>query len=163
MCRIIFKDMSVYCPVCGEVLDGCDAIIRKIEGLYDPCPLCTPPGLSRFRSLMDQVQGSGEVCGCGRRHLDSVMADVCSIMISSGLIGPDSSLRDAGVPLITPAFPLGSPPFLPEKSLVLLSPKVDRETAREILKEVPEVKGVMRGDPGKTPGIFNSRATPPCL
>lgn len=159
MWRIIFKCMSARCPVCGEVLRAHNK--HELWGYYDPCEGCVNPGFRKFRPIMEQVTESAlEECECGRRHLDSVMAQVSMILIENGVIPKNARLRDAGVPLITPAFPLKSAPFLAEDSLVLLTPAITGKTADMIITDVPEVKGVIRGDPSVTPGVMDSSMTP---
>ncbi|MDI9618090.1 50S ribosomal protein L11 methyltransferase [Methanothermobacter sp.] len=151
--------MSARCPVCGEVFRAHNK--HELEGYYDPCEGCINPGFRKFRPIMEQVTESAlEECECGRRHLDSVMAQVSMILIENGVIPKNSRLRDAGVPLITPAFPLKSAPFLPADSLVLLTPGASVEAAELIINDVPEVKGVIRGDPSVTPGVIDSYRIP---
>jgi hypothetical protein len=72
------------------------------------------------------------------------MAQILKIMIEHGLKDKDSNLRNVCVPLITPAYPTKSTPYLPEDSLVILSGEMDEKCADEILKKLPEVKGVLK-------------------
>jgi hypothetical protein len=52
------------------------------------------------------------------------------------------------------------PPYLPRKSLVLLSRQVDRKTADRLMREVPELRGVVKcGD--FTPGAVDVDLTTP--
>ncbi|MGB9837865.1 50S ribosomal protein L11 methyltransferase [Methanothermobacter sp.] len=151
--------MSARCPVCGELLRAHNK--HELEGYYDPCEDCINPGFRKFRPIMEQITDSSlEACECGRRHLDSVMAHVSMVLIEEGFIPGNARLRDAGVPLITPAFPLKSAPILPEDSLVVLTPTAGAEAAELIINDVPEVKGVMMGDPSVTPGVMDSSRTP---
>ncbi|MCQ8904737.1 MAG: methyltransferase [Methanothermobacter sp.] len=148
--------MSARCPVCGEDLPA----YRGGVDIYDPCDGCMDLHLSKFRPI-NEVSGSiPGACECGRRHLDAVMAHIAGIMIRDGCIPEDARLRDVGAPLITPALPLESPPFLPERSLVLLSPHVDKGVAEIIMDHVPEVKGVLRGDMSTVPGMMDSNSQP---
>ncbi|WP_269848856.1 50S ribosomal protein L11 methyltransferase [Methanosarcina horonobensis] len=61
---------------------------------------------------------------------------------------------------MTPGYLTDSLPYLPEDSLVILSDKVDKRCAETIVKEVPEVKGVLKGDSRKTVGIKDSDSSP---
>jgi hypothetical protein len=74
------------------------------------------------------------------------------IMAEEGVIGPETPLGGIGMPLVSPGFDMTSPPFLPRRSLVFLTPHADRRTAERLVKEVPEIKGVIR-DSRDVPGI----------
>ncbi|MDN5374167.1 MAG: hypothetical protein PWP32_932 [Methanothermobacter sp.] len=156
MWRIIFKCISARCPVCGEDLPA----YRGGVDIYSPCDGCIDPHLSKFRPVKGVSGSVLRICECGRRHLDAVMAHVAGIMIREGCVPEDARLRDVGAPLITPALPLESAPFLPERSLVILSPHLDKGTAETIMEDVPEVKGVLRGDMRTVPGMMDSGTRP---
>ena len=64
------------------------------------------------------------------------------------------------VPLITPAYPIESTPYLPLDSLVILCGEMNEICAEEILKKVPEVKGVLKGDVENVAGIKDSKCEP---
>jgi hypothetical protein len=66
------------------------------------------------------------------------------IMQEEGNLTPRDPLLAVGSPLIHPGLALDRPPFLPAKSLLLLSGRVHEKTARRIVAEVPEVRGVVR-------------------
>jgi hypothetical protein len=61
---------------------------------------------------------------------------------------------------VTPGYPTDSIPYLPKDSLVILSNEVDKGCAETIVKEVGEVKGVLKGDIRKTVGIKDSDSNP---
>jgi hypothetical protein len=61
-------------------------------------------------------------------------------------------LGGIGSPLISPGIDLSSPPFLPRRSLVLLTRHADKKTAERLVTEVPEIKGVIK-DMEVVPGI----------
>jgi hypothetical protein len=81
---------------------------------------------------------------CGKRFIDEVFAHLYVIMVEHGDLKRTDPLAAVGSPLIHPGFAVERPPFLPEKSLVLLSKKVTRDTAKRIIAEVPEIRGVVR-------------------
>ena len=88
------------------------------------------------------------------------MSHVLKVMIDEGIKDKKSNLRNSCVPLVTPGYPTDSIPYLPKDSLVILSNEVDKGCAETIVKEVREVKGVLRGDVRKTVGIKDSDSNP---
>ena len=86
----------------------------------------------------------GEPCSCGKRFIDDVFAHMYGIMREEGDLTSRDPLIAVGSPLIHPGFAIDRPPFLPAKSLVLLSGKVHKKAARRIVAEVPEVRGVVK-------------------
>lgn len=154
----IFKHMQIRCR-CGDAcIKPASEVLNEIELFYSPCAECDPQGLKKFSPLTHQINledinidfGS---CNCNKRHLDIVIAHVLKIMIEEGVKDKKSSLRNTCTPLITPAFPLNSAPYLPENSMVILSEDVNKECAQRIINEVSEVKGVLKGDLRETVGI----------
>jgi hypothetical protein len=93
-----------------------------------------------------------EPCTCGKRFIDGVFAHLYVIMREEGDLTRDDPLISVGSPLVHPGFAMDRPPFLPKKSLVLLSGKVTAKTARRIAAEVPEVQGIVQTSPG-IPGL----------
>jgi len=93
-----------------------------------------------------------EPCSCKKRFIDGVFAHMYVIMREEGDLTSADPLIAVGSPLVHPGFAMDRPPFLPEKSLLLLSGKVTENTARRIVAEVPEVKGVVKTSPG-IPGL----------
>lgn len=140
------------CPVCGgDCIKDAEILICEAKELFLPCSDCIcipldkrlpPPGLS-----------PSEPCPtCGKRFIDDVFSHCHSIMAEEGAIKADTPLGRIGTPLISPGTELVSPPFLPERSLVLLTGHTDKRTAERLVAEVPEIKGVIR-DRGTVPGI----------
>ncbi|AKB73416.1 RNA methyltransferase related protein [Methanosarcina lacustris Z-7289] len=109
---------------------------------------------------MDEIDNHFGSCKCGKRHLDIVMSHVLKVMIDKGIKNKKANLRNACVPLVTPGYPINSVPYLPEDSLVILSNEMDKDCAETIVKEVREVKGVLKGDIRKTVGIKDSDSNP---
>jgi len=98
-------------------------------------------------------------CICGKRFIDEVFAHLYVIMVEQGDLKKTDPILAVGSPLIHPGFAVDRPPFLPEKSLVLLSKKVTKDTALRMVEEVPEIRGVVRsGDfvPGLAHVNFNT-------
>ncbi|MDH7593764.1 MAG: hypothetical protein QHG99_05335 [Methanomicrobiales archaeon] len=130
------------CPVCGnDCIRDAHEIIGIMPEVFAPCPDCTPLVMNKDAP---PPPVSLDVCSCGRRFLDVVCAHVYLIMVEEGDLLLNDPLRRIGSPMIHPGFAMESAPFLPEKSLVLLSPLVSRESAERIIKEVPEARGVVR-------------------
>lgn len=157
--------MEIRCR-CGK---GCikpsSAILNEIELLYSSCIECKTLSLKKFSPLARQIDlnlidADFGNCKCGKRHLDTVIAHVLKIMIEEEIKDEKSRLRDTCTPLITPAFPLNSHPYLPENSLVILSNDSTKKCAEKIVNEVPEVKGVLKGDLRETVGIKDVNFNP---
>jgi hypothetical protein len=129
----------MLCPVCGEPLPDAGAVLDGLDGRFDPCPDC-PPGRVDPRKPPGRTP---EPCVCGRRSLDGVMAAVHAVLADEGHLDPAAPLAVVGTPLLHPLFPMRRPPFLPPRSLVLLTPHADLSSARRLLAEVPEVRGVV--------------------
>ena len=138
----------MQCPVCGERLPDAGEVLDGLGARFAPCPDC-PPG------RLDPRAPPGEACApcaCGRRPLDHVMAAVHAVLVAEGGLDPTAPLAAVGTPLLHPLFPMRRPPFLPPKSLVLLTRRATPSSARRILEEVPEVRGVVL-DRGIVPGV----------
>ena len=153
--------METQCR-CGNVcIQPVSTVLKDIESFYRPCALCKTWKLKKFSPLalqisIDEIDTTFGLCDCGKRHLDIVIAHVLKIMIDEGIKDEKSTLRDTCVPLITPAYPLNSAPYLSENSLVILSDKMNKKCAQRIVNEVDEVKGVLKGDLRETVGIKDS-------
>jgi len=157
--------MEIGCR-CGDTcIRSIPEALKDIELFYKPCSYCREEEIKKFSPLAEQINlaeidnrfGS---CECGKRHLDIVMSHVLKVMIDEGIKDKKANLRNACVPLVTPGYPINSIPYLPEDSLVILSNEMDKECAETIVKEVREVKGVLKGDLRKTVGIKDSDSDP---
>lgn len=96
-------------------------------------------------------------CSCGKRFIDDVFAHMYSIMREEGDLLSHDPLIAVGSPLIHPGFVMDRPPFLPEKSLLLLSGRIHAKAARRIVAEVPEARGVVKTG-GFIPGLASCNA-----
>lgn len=157
--------MDIKCR-CGKTcIKPADEILKNIKLLYSPCACCDAVQLKKFHPLasqtnLNEIDKYFKSCDCGKRHLDAVIAHVLRIMIDEGVKDENSSLRNACTPLITPAYPLNSAPYLPENSLVILSNDMNKNCALRIIKEVPQVKGVLKGNLRETVGVKDVNFNP---
>ncbi len=155
--------MNLRCRCGDDCVKPAEKVLKNINRFYTPCQSCRDVKLNKFAPLRSQVNledidadfGS---CKCGKRHLDAVMAHVLKIMIETGLKTPEATLRDACVPLVTPGYPTRSVPYLPENSMVALADRMDKNCAKRIVEDVPEIKGVLNGNMRKTVGILDSNS-----
>lgn len=157
--------MKLTCKCGKNCFKSARTILKSFKKIYTPCDDCKEYKLKKFSplatqmdlNLLDAYYGK---CDCGKRHLDVVMSHILKTMIDEGIKSVDSTLRDVCVPLITPAYPLETVPYLKDDSLVILSKDVDKNCANRILKEIPEVKGVLKGDIKDIIGIRDIDTSP---
>ncbi len=146
------------CPVCAmDCVKSAKDILSTLPTIFLPCPECNMRALDKRRPLPSPEYA--EPCSCGKRFIDEVFAHIWVVMVEEGDLKKTSPLIAAGSPLIHPGFAMDRPPFLPEKSLVLLSPVVTKKTAERLVREVPELRGVVKtGDfvPGIATADLNS-------
>jgi hypothetical protein len=157
--------MEIRCR-CGDTcIKPVSDVLKDIESFYQVCSDCKTEKIRKFSPLaeqinLDEIDSHSGSCKCGKRHLDVVISHVLKIMIAEGIKDKKANLRNACVPLVTPGYPINSIPYLPENSLVILSNEVDKECAEKIVKEVREVKGVLKGNARETVGIKDSGLNP---
>lgn len=139
------------CPVCGGgCVQDAPVILDSLDSVFSRCDKCRFRILDKSRPLIGRYYATP--CSCNKRFIDEVFAHLYVILLDEGILSGDEPLRVVGSPLIHPGFFMTSPPFLPPDSLVLLSSIVTKEAAEMMVKEVPEVKGVVKcGD--YTPGL----------
>jgi len=139
------------CPVCGDdcVSDAFE-IINSMETIFAPCPRC------RGRRLDKKIPPPEYIppppCVCGKRFIDDVFAHIYRIGQEEGDITGTEPLKEAGTPLIHPGMVLNEAPYLPPRTLVLLTDLFSAKTAERIVAEIPEVRGVVL-DNHITPGL----------
>jgi hypothetical protein len=130
------------CPVCGnDCVEYAHELIDRMQDIFAPCSGCTSRTLQKDAPLQEFYY---ETCACGKRFIDEVFAQIYVIMVEEGDLAKTDPLKKVGYPLIHPGFALASAPYLPSKTLVLLSKDVSPPTAERIYREVPEVKGVVK-------------------
>lgn len=125
---------------------------EKINGLYE-CENCKDIQIKKFSPIQDmddfeKLNGEFFKCECGKRPLDIVMSHILKIMIESGIVTSKATLRhNSPVPLSDFYYSSTNPQFINENSLILLHPDFTQKTASKLIKEVPEVKCVLKGSP----------------
>jgi hypothetical protein len=139
------------CPVCGEdCVQAAHELIAMEPTVFAPCSDCKGRTLDKQAPLPDQTYASP--CSCGKRFIDEVFAHMYVIMVEEGVLLPTEPLIRVGTPLVHPGFAMVKPPYLPAKSLVLLSRIVTESCAQRIVSEVPEIRGVIRSSKA-VPGL----------
>jgi len=157
--------MEINC-ICGlGCIKDSSEILENINNIYTPCDDCFKPVIKKFKPLKDQVNlneidGNFGKCRCGKRHLDLVMAHTLKIMIEEEIKSTKSTLRNCCTPLITPAYPTATAPYLKENSMVILAEDMNKQCANRLVKEVPEIKGVIQGNIREVVGLKDSESTP---
>ncbi|MEI7434764.1 MAG: hypothetical protein WCJ93_10980 [Methanomicrobiales archaeon] len=139
------------CPVCGgDCVDTAHDILLNTGQVFSPCPDCQGRVLDKKAPLKNRFYEPP--CSCGKRFIDEVFAHSYVVMIEEGLLSGTEPLAKVGMPLIHPGFVMREPPYLPPRSLVLVSAMVTPGVAARLVSEVPEIRGVVRsGD--FVPGI----------
>lgn len=142
------------CPVCGgDCVKSAKDILAALPTIFLPCDDCSARDLDK-RAPLPSLEYA-EPCSCGKRFIDEVFAHIYVIMVEEGDLRPTDPLISVGSPLVHPGFAMDLPPFLPEKSLLLLTARATKKTAARLVSEVPELRGVIkRGD--FIPGITRS-------
>lgn len=131
------------CPVCGEdCVESAHEIIDQLPSIFTPCPACA--GRTFDKSAPLKEQSFREPCPCGKRYIDETFAHIYTIFVEEEVLSLSNPLKDVGYPLIHPGFAMAGAPYLTKDSLVLLSPVVSPTAARRLIREVPEIKGVVK-------------------
>jgi hypothetical protein len=139
------------CPVCGtDCIKSPKEILGTLPTIFSPCGGCSMRVLDK-RSPPPSLD-FGHPCSCGKRFIDEIFVHMFAIMVEEGDLNRTDPLISVGSPLIHPGFVMDHPPFLPGKSLVLLTSRATRKTAERLIEEVPELKGVIRKE-NFIPGI----------
>ena len=134
---------SMKCPACGsDCVHQAPEILKDIPTRFLPCARCSMRILDKRVPL--PAPEYAEPCSCGKRFIDEVFAHMYVIMQEEGDLTSRDPLIAVGSPLVHPGFAMDRPPFLPAKSLLLLSGKVQEKAARRIFAEVPEIRGVVK-------------------
>jgi len=128
------------------------------------CGSCPPdPAFIKNLPISDKIDGQSGLCPeCRKRHLDLVMGNVLTILKEKGLFPRDSLLREVGTPLISFGYQIPYPPRLGGKNIVLIMDSITKDIAEEIVKKVPEIKGVIkrRGLQSQSIGILDTDSSP---
>ncbi|OPX61649.1 MULTISPECIES: hypothetical protein [unclassified Methanoregula] len=141
------------CPVCGmDCVQSAKEILTTLPGIFLPCPNCSIRVLDK-RAPSPSLE-YGLPCSCGKRFIDEVFTHMYVIMVEEGDLTTTDPLIAVGSPLVHPGFAMDRPPFLPQKSLTLLTSAATRKTAERLMNEVPELRGVIKKE-NFIPGITN--------
>jgi len=142
----------MICPVCkSDCIRPADEVISGIETRYIACPSCEPElHLSKTARSPSLPKKIARCKSCGRATLDAVMLDALHLLQGFGLRDEDDGLRSVGSPLIDVGYPLAYSPRLGPKSLILIGEGYNKRAAEAMIREIPEIKGVIlgRGVPG---------------
>ena len=139
------------CPVCEmDCVKSAKEILTSLPTIFLPCAECNARALDKRAPLPGLSYNLP--CSCGKRFIDDVFAHMYVIMVEQGDLKKTDPLIAVGTPLVHPGYAMDKPPFLPEKSLVLLSPRITKPTAEILIRDVPELRGVVKSD-HFTPGI----------
>lgn len=139
-------------------------IDEQINSLGE-CEKCSDIQIKKFSPLKDLIDfevldGNYLRCECGKRPLDIVMSHILKIMIESEIVPEKATLRrNSPVPLSGLYYSSLNPQFIGEKTLILLHPDFTPEVASRLIKEVPEVKCVLKGSPQNTVGQFDKTSS----
>jgi hypothetical protein len=129
-------------------------VLAGVDRMYMACPNCMPePCLDKSKPLKSMPCEIERCRSCKRAPLDAVMLDVLRVLAKLGLRDESDNLRSVGSPLIAVGYPLAYPPRLGSGSLIIIGERLSKPAAEEILRRVPEVKGVILGT--GVPGVVN--------
>jgi hypothetical protein len=146
------------CPVCGlDCVKSAKEIIAQLPAFFLPCAECSIRTRDK-RAPLPSLEYA-QPCSCGKRFIDEVFAHMYVIMVEEGDLLPTAPLIAVGTPLVHPGYAMDRPPFLPQKSLTLLTPSATKKTSERLMKEVPELRGVIKKEnfiPGITSTDINS-------
>lgn len=144
------------CPVCGsDHIQAASDLISQKSILFSPCPDCIRFDRDK-RSPPDDT--APHLCSCGKAYLDDVFVRLYHILVDEGLFSGIEPLLAVGSPLIDPGFSLRSPPFLPPRSLLLISSAFDPHAADKAYQQIPQLSGILlRSD--HAPGVGDIRGS----
>lgn len=153
------------CPTCnGDCILPARKLLDDILGMYMACGSCPPdPTFIKNIPLSDKIDDhTGSCPKCKKRHLDFVMGNVLMILKEKGLFPGDALLREVGTPLISFGYQIPYPPRLGGKDIVLIMDSITKDIAEEIIKKVPEIKGVIKrkGLQSQSIGILDTDSSP---
>ena len=149
----------MHCPVCGhDCVTDARTILAELPGRFAPCPDCM--GLVYDKQSPPPDIDTAKPCpSCSKRFIDEVFAEIYGVMVAEGDLTGTEPLAAVGTPLIHPGVAMRRAPYLPPRSLLLLSRSIGERAAACLVDEVPEVRGVVRTEAG-TPGITDTDAEP---
>ena len=131
--------------------------IKSIEA----CEKCQDVQIKKFSPLKDLIDldcldSDYMRCECGKRPLDVVMSHILKIMIEEKIVKENATLRrNSPIPLSGFYYSNLNPQFIGKDMLILVHPDFTKESALRLLDEVPEVKGVLKGNGRDVVGQFD--------
>ena len=128
------------CPVCGENHISFAPELLANHDIFTACSDCS--GVIRDKSVPPDDHPSPS-CHCGRAFIDDVYTKLYHLLVDTGQFLGDEPLSSVGTPIIDPGIFLRSPPFLPPRSLLLISSAFDKETAQEAYRRIPQISGIL--------------------
>ncbi|MBN1168103.1 MAG: hypothetical protein JXA44_13400 [Methanospirillaceae archaeon] len=147
--------VSIVCPVCQKPhVNPAEDLLTVIPDRFSPCTACAPFHTRNLlkRSPLPPSYTILEPCICNRRFIDDVMAHIYLLFCREGVFTGNEDLAGIGMPLPDPGLFLQHPPYLPFSSLILVTSHEIADIAECILREVPELSGIIIRD-NKIPGI----------
>jgi hypothetical protein len=134
----------MQCPVCGQdCVQKAEDLVATLETAFAPCAECRGNTVDKGRPPPPDL-AVAKPCPCGKRFIDDVFLHLYRIMVEEGALSKGDPLKRVGMPLVHPGFAMAGAPYLPNNSLLLLSPVVDEPVAKRLHKEVPELRGVVK-------------------
>jgi 16S rRNA G966 N2-methylase RsmD len=137
-------------------------ILKIAPTMYAKCQACHDLVLQKTDEInLSDISFDDLKCtNCGRRPLDAVMAHILATSVRRKE-RPKLSLREVGTPLLSPGVPTYAPPHIGYHNVLLLTnQRLIAEASDRILREVPEVAGVIFGDIKQVIGLAYSQAQP---
>ena len=139
---------------------GKENLSDKIKSI-EACEKCRDVQIKKFSPLkdlidFDELESDYMRCECGKRPLDVVMSHILKIMIEEKIVNENATLRrNSPIPLSGFYYSSLNPQFIGRDMLILVHPDFTKETALRLLDEVPEVKGVLKGNGRDVVGKFD--------
>lgn len=133
---------------------------EKVKSIEE-CEKCRDVQIKKFSPLKDLIdfdclESDYMRCECGKRPLDIVMSHILKIMIEEEIVGENATLRrNSPIPLSGFYYSSLNPQFIGEDMLILVHPDFTGKVALRLLGEVPEVKGVLKGNGRDVVGQFD--------
>ncbi len=134
----------MQCPVCGEdCVRTTHEIADLLPDIFSPCANCKGRVLDKRLPLPDSFYG--KPCACGKRFIDEVFAHLYVIMVEEGEMNPADPLYAVGTPLVHPGFSMSAPPYLPEKSLLLITRRATKKNSGSVYEGSSGNPGCCKG------------------
>lgn len=126
-----------------------------------PCDNCQDIQIKKFSPIIDytyydKLSADFLRCSCDKRPLDIVMSHILKIMIEEEIVSESATLRrNSPIPIPSFCYSTLNLQFITRNALILIHPDFNKKVADRLFKEVPEVKGVLKGSSDDIVGIVN--------